>query len=94
MSLPVQQSPRDDTIALVAIFTLDVPFPLINLAAGLIGLLGRRLERSELRVGGGHGASGGKVLADADSLLGQGTLVHGGLQGTATREAIPSPPTP
>ena len=61
--------------AFVAIFVFHVPFPVIILAAGLIGFIGGRLERPEFLVGGGHGASGGKVLADADSLLGEGTPV-------------------
>lgn len=62
--------------AFVAIFAFDVPFPLIILAAGLMGFLGGRLGRPEFRTGGGHGASGGAVLADADSLLGPGTPAH------------------
>jgi chromate transporter len=64
------------TAAFVAIFVFHVPFPVIILAAGLIGFIGGRLGRPEFLVGGGHGASGGKVLADADSLLGEGTPVH------------------
>ncbi|PWC35026.1 chromate efflux transporter [Azospirillum sp. TSO22-1] len=60
----------------VAIFVFGVPFPLIILAAGVIGYAGGRLGRPEFVVGGGHGASGGKVLADADSLLGEGTPAH------------------
>ncbi|OYD83368.1 chromate efflux transporter [Azospirillum brasilense] len=62
--------------AFVAIFAFDVPFPVIILAAGLIGFVGGRLGRPEFRVGGGHGTSGGAVLADADSRLGAGTPVH------------------
>ncbi len=60
--------------AFVAIFAFDVPFPLIVLAAGLLGWLG---ARSGLLVdnGGGHGASAGGV-ADADSLLGAETPAH------------------
>ena len=62
--------------AFVAIFAFDVPFPIIILVAGLIGFIGGRLGRREFMVGGGHGASGGKTLADADSLLGNGTPAH------------------
>ncbi|HYH21830.1 MAG TPA: chromate efflux transporter [Azospirillum sp.] len=62
--------------AFVAIFAFGVPFPLIILAAGIIGFVGGRLGRPEFLVGGGHGASGGKILADADSLLGDGTPAH------------------
>lgn len=60
----------------VAIFAFDVPFPIIILAAGLIGFVGGRLGRQAFMVGGGHGASKGKILADADSLLGDGTPAH------------------
>jgi chromate transporter len=62
--------------AFVAIFAFDVPFPLIILTAGLIGFIGGRRGRQAFRVGGGHGASGGKTLADADSLLGEETPAH------------------
>jgi chromate transporter len=62
--------------AFVAIFAFDVPFPIIILVAGLIGFVGGRMGRQEFRVGGGHGASGGKTLADIDSLLGERTPAH------------------
>lgn len=62
--------------AFVAIFAFDVPFPIIILAAGLIGFTGGRLGRPEFAVGGGHGAGTGKTLADADSLLGEGSPAH------------------
>ncbi|WP_407520666.1 chromate efflux transporter [Methylobacterium oryzisoli] len=58
--------------AFVAIFFLDVPFPLIVLAAGVIGYLGGRAGRPEFRAGGGHG-SGGKA-ADGPFLLGDDAL--------------------
>lgn len=57
--------------AFVAIFFLGVPFPLIVLAAGLIGYLGARSGSTLFQVGGGHGHSGAKGLAEADSLLGE-----------------------
>ena len=41
--------------AFVAIFALDLPFPLIVLAAGLIGHAGGRLAPDKFRVGGAHG---------------------------------------
>ncbi|MCW2244175.1 chromate efflux transporter [Azospirillum canadense] len=62
--------------AFVAIFAFDVPFPIIILAAGLVGFVGGRLGRPEFAVGGGHGSGTGKTLADADSLLGEGTPPH------------------
>ncbi|WP_374674301.1 chromate efflux transporter [Ideonella sp.] len=53
--------------AFVAIFALDVPFPLIVLAAGLAGALGGRLAPQHFRAGGGHGgkhASAGPAVID------------------------------
>jgi chromate transporter len=43
--------------AFVAIFALNLPFPLIVLAAGLIGHLGGRYAPASFAVGGGHGAA-------------------------------------
>jgi chromate transporter len=43
--------------AFVAIFALHVPFPLIVLGAGLIGLLGGRIMPVKFKTGGGHGSS-------------------------------------
>jgi chromate transporter len=62
--------------AFVAIFFYSVPFPIIILAAGVIGFLGSHLGRSEFSVGGGHGSAGGKTLADADSALGEELPAH------------------
>ena len=45
--------------AFVAIFALGVPFPLIVVAAGLLGALGGRLAPARFAVGGGHGPAGG-----------------------------------
>jgi chromate transporter len=56
--------------AFVAILFLKVPFPLIILAAGLIGYLGGRAGHRAFLVGDGHGQSGGAVLTDAESALG------------------------
>ncbi|MDQ6684661.1 MAG: chromate efflux transporter, partial [Pseudomonadota bacterium] len=41
--------------AFVAIFALRVPFPLIVLAAGLVGHLGGRIVPGHFTIGGGHG---------------------------------------
>jgi chromate transporter len=41
--------------AFVAIFALQLPFPLIVLAAGLIGYLGGRVAPAKFAPGGGHG---------------------------------------
>ena len=55
--------------AFIGIFFFAVPFPLIIIAAGLIGFIGAKTGSTAFKVGGGHGAAG-KGLADADSLLG------------------------
>jgi len=61
--------------AFVAIFAYGVPFPLIIVAAGLLGYLGGRLDWPAFRTGG-HGASGGAMLAEAHSRLGEDTPEH------------------
>jgi len=43
--------------AFVAIFALGTPFPLIVLAAGLIGYAGGKYAPDKFRTGGGHGAA-------------------------------------
>ena len=51
----------------VAIFALDVPFPAIVAAAGLIGYFGGRIAPDRFRTGGGHGQAGqsyGAALID------------------------------
>ena len=56
--------------AFVAIFALDAPFPLIVLAAALVGALGARFAPQVFAVGGGHGAakqSYGPALIDDDT---------------------------
>jgi chromate transporter len=54
--------------AFVAIFFFAVPFPVIILAAGLIGYLGARAGRPEFEAGGRHG--GPKSTATIDSMMG------------------------
>ncbi len=55
--------------AFVAIFALNVPFPLIVLAAGVAGYLGGRFAPHQFAPGGGHGtagqASGAAVIDDS-----------------------------
>ncbi|MGN8251263.1 chromate efflux transporter [Pseudomonas sp. SMV7] len=54
----------------VAIFALNVPFPLIVLAAALIGYAGGRFAPGKFVIGGGHGAaknSYGPALIDDDT---------------------------
>jgi len=54
----------------VAIFALNVPFPAIVLAAGIIGFIGSRIAPDKFKVGGGHGASSkqyGPAVIDDDT---------------------------
>jgi chromate transporter len=54
----------------VALFALDAPFPLIVLAAGLIGHVGGRHAPDKFRAGGGHGKAAkasAPALIDDDS---------------------------
>jgi chromate transporter len=62
--------------AFIAIFFYNVPFPVIVIAAGLIGFAGGRFGWTPFRTGGGHGNLGAKQLADADSALGEATPAH------------------
>src|SRR4051794_36880755 len=56
--------------AFVLIFFVGVPFPLIVLAAGLLGWIGGKAGLPVFRVGGGHAAAKGAIVEDAESLLG------------------------
>ncbi|QXI65458.1 putative chromate transport protein (plasmid) [Paracoccus marcusii] len=60
----------------VAIFAFGVPFPVIVLGTALAGFLGAQAGLTAFRGGGGHGAAGGAPVADADTLLGDGTPDH------------------
>jgi len=62
-------------LAFVLIFFVGAPFPLIVLGAGLIGWWSARHSSTAFR-GGGHGASKGAVVADADTLLGEDLPAH------------------
>lgn len=62
-------------LAFVLIFFFGAPFPLIVLGAGLIGWWSARQGSTAFR-GGGHGASKGTVVADADTLLGEELPAH------------------
>ncbi|KYG19837.1 chromate transporter [Bradyrhizobium sp. AT1] len=60
-------------IAFVAIFFFAVPFPIIIIAAGLIGYVGARSGRPEFAPAGhGHGGSGAAI----DSMLGEAVPDH------------------
>lgn len=58
-------------LSFVAIFVLGVPFPLIVLAAALVGYAGARSGAAAFGNGGGHAAVGKTHVADADTLLGE-----------------------
>ncbi len=62
-------------VAFVLIFFLGAPFPLIVLGAGLIGWWSGRQGHTAFR-GGGHSASQGATVADADTLLGEDLPAH------------------
>jgi chromate transporter len=62
--------------AFVAIFFFDVPFPLIILAAGLIGFVGGRAALPAFLAGGGHQTIGDITITDAASALGETTPAH------------------
>jgi chromate transporter len=62
--------------AFVAIFFFHVPFPLIILAAGMIGFVGGRAGSPLFQVGGGHGKESASAFADKDSALGEETPDH------------------
>jgi len=56
--------------AFVAIFALNVPFPLIVLAAGIVGHFGGRWAPDKFAVGGGHGTTAhslGRAIIDDDT---------------------------
>jgi chromate transporter len=62
--------------AFVAIYFVQVPFPIIILVAGLIGYLGGRVGLRSFEVGGAHGTSPGKKAPVVDALLGDELPVH------------------
>ena len=62
--------------AFILIFFVGVPFPIIVLAAGLIGYVGGRAGVAAFQVGGGHGAAKGAIVDDADTLLGEELPAH------------------
>ena len=62
--------------AFLALFVFKVPFPLVLVAAGLIGFVGGRFGNRPFLEGGGHGAQASNELADADSALGAEAPSH------------------
>ncbi len=62
--------------AFVAIFLFKAPFPVIVLAAGLVGWLGNRIRPDWFGAAGRHGAAGPPVVGLVDRLLSEGALAH------------------
>ncbi len=62
--------------AFVAIFLFGVPFPVIILAAGLVGWFGGRAGSPLFQAGGGHGTGGVEGLSEAGSRLGEALPAH------------------
>jgi chromate transporter len=62
--------------AFVGIYVFDLPFPLIILAAGVIGFVGARAGVSAFLTGGGHGPKSKTEVPDAETLLGEETPAH------------------
>jgi chromate transporter len=62
--------------AFVAIFFFGVPFPLIILAAAMVGYIGGRTGHPAFNVGGGHSSTAKNALSDADSALGETIPEH------------------
>ncbi len=63
-------------IAFIAIFFLDIPFPVIVFGAACIGFVGGMLGLAAFGNGGGHGASGKGTPGVVDSVLGEGLPEH------------------
>ena len=62
--------------AFLAIFAFKVPFPLVVLAAAIIGYLGTISGSRLFRTAAGHAAGKGAVLQDRDSRLGEAMPAH------------------
>ena len=62
--------------AFVAIFLFGTPFPLIVLAAGVIGFFTARLGSTAFAAGGGHGPESSSALPDEESALGVSIPEH------------------
>nr|CAD6409505.1 chromate transporter [Rhizobium sp. Q54] len=63
-------------LAFLAIFAFQVPFPLIILAAAAAGFLGARSGLAAFKGKMSHAASGGPVVQDRDSALGEMVPAH------------------
>lgn len=64
------------TAAFIAIFVFHVPFPIIIIAAALVGYFGGRAGVAVFKAGGGHQSGSGSILEDKDSVLGEEIPPH------------------
>jgi chromate transporter len=62
--------------AFVALFVFKVPFPLVILAAGLVGFAGGRAGLASFQAASGHGPRPANEVADRDTVLGEETPGH------------------
>ena len=62
--------------AFVGIYAFDIPFPVIIASAALIGFIGGRAGVRAFLAGGAHGPKVTNEVADADTVLGEGTPEH------------------
>jgi chromate transporter len=62
--------------AFVALFLFKAPFPLVIVAAGVVGFAGGRLGLPAFMAGGGHASATTDQLSDVDSAIGEATPPH------------------
>ena len=60
-------------LAFLAIYFLDVPFPAIMVAAGIVGLVGGHFRRDKFLVIRGHGGDSGGAVLDDDTAVSEHT---------------------
>ncbi|HEY3661966.1 MAG TPA: chromate efflux transporter [Chthoniobacterales bacterium] len=60
-------------VAFVAIYFFRVPFPVIVLGAGLLGLIGGRFWPGKFRIASGHGGDSGSSVLDDEQTLAEHT---------------------
>ena len=63
-------------LSFVAIFFFQVPFPIIIIAAALVGFVGSQLSIPAFLGGGGHGSDAQNRLEDAQTVLGENIPRH------------------
>lgn len=63
-------------LAFIAIFFFNVPFPLVVLAAGLIGYFGSRARPEVFAGSGGHGSAAGGGVPEEEAVINRHTAAH------------------